>query len=348
MIDARPNTSSPVTPTSNPVPMAYGAPTMSAASPTSVGGNDTGSSNTPPPKGTKKIFGMETRAVVTVLGLALFLVLAMAGVVVSLQQRLNPGTVAPNAPESQPSADVIQEATCSLSFVVAGDETAEFACNTACDTDAQCKTANGNYVCADNRCRLSSNQASESCQTTTTTYACNSECSTNEQCVSANGNYVCADNRCRLQTNVGSESCHNPDKPTYACNSQCDSNEQCAGASSSYICSNNTCRLATNVSSPNCQPDTNEVAIGCNDTCVSNGDCSNANHICFNSSCRLATNPESASCTDATGGTTVTPGVTTQPELPAELPQSGAEDWGIWLKAGLGALGIGVVLLLFL
>ena len=38
----------------------------------------------------------------------------------------------------------------------------------------------------------------------------------------------------------------------------------------------------------------------------------------------------------------------TQPEYPDQLPQSGPEDWIQYLQVGLGALGVGAILLLFL
>lgn len=47
------------------------------------------------------------------------------------------------------------------------------------------------------------------------------------------------------------------------------------------------------------------------------------------------------------GGTSPTP-TPTQPPLPSELPQSGPENWMQYLQVGLGALGIGALLLLFL
>lgn len=47
------------------------------------------------------------------------------------------------------------------------------------------------------------------------------------------------------------------------------------------------------------------------------------------------------------GSTTATP-TPTQPPLPSQLPQSGPEDWLQYLQIGLGALGIGALLLLFL
>ena len=89
--------------------------------------------------------------------------------------------------------------------------------------------------------------------------------------------------------------------------------------------------------------------VGCNDICVTNADCSNASHICFAVSetenrCRLETNPTNASCQNPAAVVTQAQ----QPVLPEALPETGPEDWGNWLKAGLAILGIGAALLLML
>lgn len=50
----------------------------------------------------------------------------------------------------------------------------------------------------------------------------------------------------------------------------------------------------------------------------------------------------------SSGTTTSNTQNTQQPALPSQLPQSGPEDWLQYLQIGLGALGIGALLLLFL
>ncbi len=84
-------------------------------------------------------------------------------------------------------------------------------------------------------------------------------------------------------------------------------------------------------------------APGCNDKCTTNADCSNSDHICYTVGdqgvCRLPENVDSITCTMPAPD---------QPELPPELPTSGPEDWGTWLKMGLVTLGLGAVLLLLL
>lgn len=77
---------------------------------------------TPPgnmaPKQKKKIFGIDQRKMVAVLVLVVFGLVGSLGVFISLRQRLNQAPVAPNAPESRPSADETKVANCTLSFDV--------------------------------------------------------------------------------------------------------------------------------------------------------------------------------------------------------------------------------------
>jgi hypothetical protein len=54
-----------------------------------------------------------------------------------------------------------EELTCPATITVA-----DFECNATCFTDAQCQSANADYVCSaehDNRCRLDSNRSSSTC-----------------------------------------------------------------------------------------------------------------------------------------------------------------------------------------
>lgn len=93
--------------------------------------------------------------------------------------------------------------------------------------------------------------------------------------------------------------------------------------------------------------DDDTPAVGCNQTCNTNSDCSNPDHICSDQNgskvCRLSSNVGSSSCSSPSSSTS-----TPQPTLPSELPQTGATDVSTWLKAGLGALGAGILILLLL
>jgi len=209
-------------------------------------------------------------------------------------------------------------------------------------------------------------------ETENPTYACNSACTSNAQCQTVNNDYICdpdQGNRCRLDTNRGSATCTAPPK-TYTCNATCDTDENCKSYNVSYKCfpaggtTGKVCRLATNETSVSCNNPSSPppvAAIGCNQTCVTNADCSNSTQICYDTAlvgqtagkvCRLANYVNSSTCNSPTGTTVAqTPPTTTtggQPALPAELPQTGPEEWLNWLKAGLITLGVGAALLLLL
>lgn len=197
---------------------------------------------------------------------------------------------------------------------------APYQCDSSCTTDAQCNN-NGSsttYICSEtagNKCRLASNPESNSCAGTSKEYSCNSSCSSDSQCQDVDEDFICA------ETSEG-DRCRHKDYPT---RSSCE---------------------APTTSTPTPTP-----AIGCNDSCVTNADCSNPSHICYNDGsgtqvCRLETNPTNASCSGPVASTP--PRVPGQPSLPEELPQTGPEDWVNWLKAGLITLGIGAALLLLL
>ena len=65
-----------------------------------------------------------------------------------------------------------------------------------------------------------------------------------------------------------------------------------------------------------------------------------------NSSATVNINNENK--TTVAGGTTTNRYAPTEPTLPPELPKTGPEDWIKYLQIGLGTLGIGALLLLFL
>lgn len=116
--------------------------------------------------------------------------------------------------------------------------------------------------------------------------------------------------------------------------------------------------VTPNPTSPS-EPNTYTIVttVNCNDNCTRNSDCTNPSHICYGADqngnggrCRLDANPESTSCQLKNGQTiAVVRTIPTQkPDAPVTLPVAGPEDWGKYLRVGLGALGIGALLLLFL
>lgn len=146
-------------------------------------------------------------------------------------------------------------------------------------------------------------------------------------------------------------------KKDYICNSECETDDQCKEIGDDHICneSTKTCRLEENPGDENCQPEVTPPpttvppttppatpAIGCNDLCTQNADCTNIDHVCVTTTkggelrCRLEDYPDSTTCSEP------------QPELPETLPETGPADWLNWLKAGLVTMGIGTALFLLL
>lgn len=300
----------------------------------------------------KKIFGLEKRSVVAVASIALFFMLSMAGVLVALRQQMAPEKVAaPTAPKSKPAAAVIIEppaqTSCTLSFNIP-EASPSPSPSVSPSPSPSVSPSPSPSVSPSPSPSVSPSPSpsvspSPSPSPTPPTYVCNSDCTANAQCESANADYICSTtygDKCRLDSNPSSAKCETKTNE-YACDSSCETNAQCQTASSNYICYNNNCRLDSNPSASNCQPGTTTV-IGCNDSCVDNSDCSSSDQICYNNACRLATNPTSSTCSI----TTATKGG--QPSLPVELPESGSNIIFDWLKAGLGVIGIGAVLLLLL
>ena len=98
---------------------------------------------------------------------------------------------------------------------------------------------------------------------------------------------------------------------------------------------------ATTTATPTQEVTTVITTVGCNESCNENADCSNISHICYEGACRLDVNPDSEQCLLPNGESTI--------ERPVTVPtESGPEEWMQYLKAGLGTLGIGALLLLLL
>jgi len=191
-------------------------------------------------------------------------------------------------------------------------------------------------------------------------YTCQSPCDTDEQCQTGNASHFCSQeygNTCRLYSNPSDEDCE-PAVATYACNSACTTNEQCYGANPNYVCSGGMCRLDSNLPATNCLPIAYvppAPAVGCNEVCETNADCDQTDHVCVTTStgenrCRHQDYVNSSTCSAPPATQTVytTTVAQVQPELPQELPQSGAFNLANWLKAGLVTLGLGAALLLLL
>ncbi len=105
-------------------------------------------------------------------------------------------------------------------------------------------------------------------------------------------------------------------------------------------------------------------AVGCNEACVTNSDCSNPDLICVtvdgSNKCRLAAYPNQDNCrapaptatpTIVSGGQTQVGDAYTagaQPTLPSGLPSTGPAEWGKSLMMGIGLLSAGALMFLLL
>jgi hypothetical protein len=93
----------------------------------------------------------------------------------------------------------------------------------------------------------------------------------------------------------------------------------------------------------------------CGESCNTDDNCQNPAHSCMSGKCKLSSNPVSVSCKTPSGSSQIQ-WDETQPSrvyspyaaLSGETPQSGPTDWLNYGWAGIGALGIGAALLLFL
>lgn len=93
----------------------------------------------------------------------------------------------------------------------------------------------------------------------------------------------------------------------------------------------------------------------CGQSCATDENCQNPSHACASGSCKLSSNPISSSCKTPSGSTQIEwdssqPSREYSPyaELSGETPQSGPEDWLKYGWLGVGVLGIGATILLFL
>jgi hypothetical protein len=193
--------------------------------------------------------------------------------------------------------------------------------------------------------------------------ACNESCTTSDDCRSDSqfcynddGNTVCREiaypesPTCTPPTPSPSPTPTPLPTPTPAayCNDNCVTNSDCTNTD--HICYNGQCRDEDYPTSPTCTPPVepptpspipSPVAY-CNESCVTNPDCTVSDHICYNGRCRDVDYPESPNCQPPL---VYTPD---QPQYPTQLPQSGSDGFENWIKAGLGVLGVGALLLLLL
>ncbi len=311
------------------------------------------------------------KVIAAILGILIFLGGSISVFLISQKQDTAP--VAPNAPQSQPAAYIEKTQTCTLEFEVkAPEEVEKLACGEkACTSDADCAD---NLICvttededsAGNPVKYCAKQDyKEACQDDPSQESCCEEPEEVEKLAcgekACTSDADCADNLICVTTE-DEDSAGNPVK---YCAKQ-DYKEACQDDPSQESCceepedkptdeptdeptkkptdepTDEPTKKPTSTVTPDDKKNQRIVTTAdCNESCQANADCSNLSHICYNGQCRLDVNPTDAQCKLPNGETVIV--------RPVEVPtQSGPANWLNYVKAGLGTLGLGALLLLLL
>lgn len=307
--------------------------------------NPTGSTEPPivvPPSPKKPVHKSQLpKLVLAVVGLLAFAVVAGSAILISQKQQASKESVSPTAPESKPQAYVERPASCTLSFVVASPTptptptTEVTPTATPTPTDGPSPTPTPTPTDGPSLTPTATPTPTDGPSPTPTATP------TPTDGPSPTPTATPTDGPSPTPTNVPEAT------PTNTI---------------VYVTSTPAPTLppgvTPNPTSPS-EPNTYTIVttVNCNDSCTRNSDCTNPSHICYGADqngeggrCRLDANPESTSCQLKNGQTiAVVRTIPTQkPDAPTVLPTAGPEDWGKYLRVGLGALGIGALLLLFL
>ena len=297
------------------------------------------------------------KTIAMVLGLLIFIGGTISVFLISRKQSTAP--IAPTAPQSQPAAYVEKTQTCTIEFDVKTSD--KIACGVKnCVENTDCETG---LICITTSKTDDKNTAIKYCGKESYKTACVANPSVDSCCTAPEAALLsCGEKDCSTTNN-----CENG----FVCisTSKTDANgkiiKYCADEDYLDECVNNPSKrncceapvtatptatvtpttTATTTVTPTATP-TNTVTtvittVGCNSSCNANADCSNTSHICYKGQCRLDVNPTDSQCKLPSGETTIV--------RPAKVPtQSGPADWINYVKAGLGTLGVGALLLLLL
>lgn len=270
------------------------------------------------------------KIMLAVFGLLAFVIIAGSAILISQKQQSDKSPVAPNAPESKPKAFVEKPASCSLTFNVPGPTATPTEGPTVTPTEGPSPTP------------------TEEVTPTPTDGPTPTASPTPTDGPTPTASPTPTEGPSPTPTNGPTATPTPVDQPT--------------ATPIVYATATPVPTLPPGVT-PNpttpSQPITYTIVttVQCNDSCSKNSDCTNPSHICYGADangnggrCRLDANPDSSECKLKSGETIAVVRVipSQKPDMPAELPKSGPEDWGRYLKIGLGALGIGALLLLFL
>lgn len=252
------------------------------------------------------------KAILMALGLLIFIGGAISVFLISQNQNTTP--VAPTAPQSQPAAYIEKTQTCTLEFeVTEPDQPEKISCGRGgCTNSDDCASG---YICISTSETDSDGDIVKYC---------------------ANEDYL---DECVADPSISS-CCEAPTTIT----------PTTTVTPTSTVTPTNTVTPTTTVTvtttptitvTPTGSVTTVITTVGCNENCNANADCSNISHICYDGQCRLDVNPTDAQCKLPSGETTIV--------RPVAVPtESGPANWANYVKAGLGALGLGALLLLLL
>ncbi len=312
------------------------------------------------------------KAVLMLFGFLIFVGGAVSVFLISQNQNTTP--VAPNVPQSKPAAFIEKLETCTLVFDVT--EPDKLACGAeGCVTNSDCsgtdiciEAEDGNKYCAKEAYEeaCAADPSVESCCSappgpellTCGEKGCSNtdDCEEGFVCISTAetdtaGNIVkyCADDRyldaCVDEPNA-ENCCEAPPTITTTVTVTVTPTDEPTVTPTGTVTTTGTITPTGTVTPTGTKTVTPSVTtvittVGCNDVCQANADCANISHICYNGQCRLDVNPTDAQCKLPSGETTIV--------RPVVVPtESGPADWINYVKAGLGALGIGALLLLLL
>lgn len=293
------------------------------------------------------------KAVAALLGFLIFIGGAVSVFLISQKQDTTP--IAPNVPQSKPAAYIEKVQTCTLEFDVTAPD--KLACGVVgCSADNDCGTGLICVTASDTKKYCAKESYKTACAASPSTASCctppeteliacgESGCKTTDDCedglvcistskTDTAGNIVkyCADDK-YLDACVATPNAKN-----------CCEAPVTATVTTTVTATTTATVTATQTVTATTTPGVTTVitTVGCNDTCNANADCSNISHICYQGSCRLDVNPTDSQCKLPSGETTIV--------RPVKVPtQSGPADWMNYVKAGLGTLGVGALLLLLL
>jgi hypothetical protein len=313
------------------------------------------------------------RTIVIILGLLSFFGVGVAGVMISQKQYTDDSITAPNAPKSRPAAYVNTDG-CHVSFTVPGPTIITSCGFGPCELDSDCEEGSICITADDENTYCSKPEYEETCATdpgvesccdeteptiTPTPLECGAtECETDDDCdedliciTADDENTYCSkpeyEDACIAEP--GQETCCEEPTPTATpmpseCGSTpCDTNDDC---NDDLIC------ITASDNEKYCSKPEYEDA--CNDspsidTCCEEPEATTTPTIeptKSSSSSSSSSSSVSVKIDNKEKTTTTTKGA--QPEYPEELPETGPENWIQYLQVGLGVLGIGALMILFL